>query len=552
MSFTLVDHVEVGFTDGGTANGSTGHDVVLPGGAAAAAGAWDVIFVGSDTTVTTPSGFNVTQTFVNNQGGYLFTRKCTGGETATVRIKTTGDFSTVVLWSRSTGANVIDVSAQAHVDGNGAMTSPSVSTGTLASATDIVIVGSTNTDSDNTVPATPSWGAYTLIGSGTVGTGTALGWSSHAYKAVAGTAAETPAVTWTGSNMRNRYVFVVAFTATSGTDVVIQTNAGGAGAGSSRTTAAIDQVKQTVSGGDGAGSSRTTAAIDLVKQTNAGGDGAGSSSTTSAIGKTVQTNAGGAGAGSSATALTEDKIAQTVSGGAGAGSSRTAAAVDKVATSVSGGAGAGSSATSRPSAADVVVQTVSGGAGAGSSRTTQANSGVVQDQMVMPVLNNAMTCLSTEANKVPSPPAQYMIRPGASFIAMADQYADECCSGIGWVRPGPMWESDAFPEQRTGVSIDDPAYYAVQVELGLMRCVPTISDVAYNTDAKPTGEQWMAATQAAMDDAAALRRAICCLREVYGAQFVIAGPVTPLENEGNCSGTTVVLTMRVPACDCVE
>jgi hypothetical protein len=840
VAFSVADHVEVGFADGGTANGSTGHDVTLPGGGNASAGDYDVLIVGSDTTVTTPTAFDVYQTFVGNQGGYLYIRRCTAGvivpdttgstaittaatsavvditaaavgatvyawvdlgvntaaavtatgwtsvlnaiegtsaryalmrrrktvgdttftfnwttstkgvigwssyrgvdattpdenatlatngstsrtavptssvsptstgrwaltcygvrtttvgnkpitwtpdaalverldvdnnaagsspwcgiqiadsngtvtnaahsytathnaaeshdgsaiiylipqavEGPTVRVKTNGDNSTVAFLTRLRGAALVDTSANAHVDSAGAQTNPTVSSGTLASATDAIVVASTNTDMQAGTPTGPSWsGSYTALGTATVSSGVTGAWGASAWKTPVGTTAESPAVTWT-NGMRNRYVFLATFTQAAGGGITINDDSGGAPGGSSAETLLSDIVKQDSSSGASGGSSAEQVQSGVTLQDSSSGASAGSSTEQVLVGVTLQDSSSGASGGGSTEQVTVGVNIQDGSGGAAAGSSREALVIDRtiqdssggasgggsvdtpsnaiilqdasggasgggtqdtvnssvVLQDTSGGAAGGSSAetllistviqdssggaaagSSRETvsagggAVDVTINDFSGGASAGSSaQTVQTSAGVVQDTMVMPVLANALTCLQTEVNKVPDPPAEYMIRPGATFTAMADSRYDECCNGIGWVRPGPFWESDSFPEQRSGVSHVQPAYYAVSVELGVMRCLPTKSNVPANgPDAKPTAAQWLEATQAEQDDGAALRRAVCCLRELYQVDGVVAGQYNPLENEANCTGISVVVTMRVPACDCID
>ncbi len=205
-TWTLVDHVEAGFADGGA-----GHAIALPGGAAATAGQIDALIVGSDTTVATPSGFTLASTFVGNQGGYAWYRICTGGESATVTITTTGDHNTSAHLSRWS-PGVFDVAANAHIDANGNTTNPAVSTGTLAGSLDLVVTASVMTDAPGSNATSPSWSTgYVPLGATSTGTGATASVGFSAYKVLAGTASESPSVTWTNS-MRNRYIFVLAFT----------------------------------------------------------------------------------------------------------------------------------------------------------------------------------------------------------------------------------------------------------------------------------------------------------------------------------------------------
>jgi hypothetical protein len=580
MAFSKVDEKYVSFADGGTANGSTGHDVVGVNGTTAAAGDVDTLFVGSDTTVTTPTGFTLVQTFVGNQGGYHYERVCTGGESATIRVKTTGDFNTTALFQRWRGCGARDVAVNSHVDSNGALSSNAINSGTLAASTELVIVASVMTDSVSAAPTLNTWSAGYTPGDGasSIGTGATCSAGFISHKNPAGTAAETPSVSWTPDNMRNRYTFLVSYQLGAG-NVSIQDSSGGASAGSSAETVQSSIVKQDSSSGASAGASAEQLQVGVVKQDSSAGASGGGSPDTVQSSIVLQDGSGGASGGGASESPTVDKIIQNGSGGASggganeqptnatilqdtssgasAGSSAETLLISTVIQDSSGGAAGGSSreTVSAGGPADITINDTSGGAAAGSSRETiQTNTGVVHDKMVMPVLLVAEACLTTEAGKLAKPPAEYQIRPGASFVAYADQTRDECCNGIGWIRPGQMWETDDFPVQRTGASKIEPADYAVVIEIGIIRCLPTQSDQPglQGQGAKPTNAQWLQATQEAMDDAAALRRVVCCLRELYHIDAVVAGQINPLQNEANCSGTTITVTMRVPACDCFD
>lgn len=173
----------------------------------------------------------------------------------------------------------------------------------------------------------------------------------------------------------------------------------------------------------------------------------------------------------------------------------------------------------------------------------------VADAMIMPLLTQARDCLVTEVGKLAFPPLRVQIRPGATFEFQVDGYANECCDGIAWVRRGTLTPTDGrWPNQLTEPSKNPPGQYAVQLELGIMRCVPIAADAA---GSNVTEAQWLQAAQNAEDDGAALRRTVCCLRALYGADSVIENPTVPLENGGLCGGQVLTLLVRVPACDCV-
>lgn len=196
------------------ADGGAGHACVFAAGAPAV-GEFDVLFVNSDTTVSTPAGFTLQLSNIGNQGGYTFTRQAVGGETNTVTITTSGNFNTGVSWSRIHGANIIDAAGvvQAHAESND-VTTPAVSTGALASATDLVLVGALlhAVPGAGSSPVNPVWSAgYNPVTSLDFGTN---GTSIHQFvgvKVPAGAAAESPNVTWTNL-VRDRYIQVVSFT----------------------------------------------------------------------------------------------------------------------------------------------------------------------------------------------------------------------------------------------------------------------------------------------------------------------------------------------------
>jgi hypothetical protein len=186
------------------------------------------------------------------------------------------------------------------------------------------------------------------------------------------------------------------------------------------------------------------------------------------------------------------------------------------------------------------------------------NAQVVHDQMVMPLALKARDCLVTEVGKLANPPIKVQIRPGASFAALVDSTRDECCSGVAYVRTGVRqpttgnWPTPLSSVDGPSASRGRAALYAVTLELGIYRCLPTISNIPDTNDDFPTDDQWLQAAQDQADDGAALLRAVCCLQAIYGNDAVLAGPVTPLENEGPCSGIRVNVQLRAPACDCVD
>jgi hypothetical protein len=176
----------------------------------------------------------------------------------------------------------------------------------------------------------------------------------------------------------------------------------------------------------------------------------------------------------------------------------------------------------------------------------------VADPLVMPLALELLDCLEQEIAKVEDPPLYVGLRPGNVVDHLLSTSEDECCSGLAWVRPSGFWPSSStFPTQDT-VPLKGsagPRAWAVVLELGSVRCSPTP-----DANSIPSNEEWLAVTQAVMDDAAALRRAICCFTDSEPTRKgrVITGQWQPLSVQGGCVGGIIPVTIQGPACDCAE
>lgn len=174
----------------------------------------------------------------------------------------------------------------------------------------------------------------------------------------------------------------------------------------------------------------------------------------------------------------------------------------------------------------------------------------IYDPVVMPLALELLECLEQEIAKVQDPPLYVGLRPGNVVDHLLSTVEDECCSGLAWVRPSGFWPSSAvFPAQDTAPQKTGVRSWAVVLELGSVRCAPTPGP-----NAIPTTEQWMETTQAVMDDAAALRRAVCCFAEAQPGRLarLIIGQWQPLSVQGGCVGGIMPVTIQGPACDCSE
>lgn len=177
---------------------------------------------------------------------------------------------------------------------------------------------------------------------------------------------------------------------------------------------------------------------------------------------------------------------------------------------------------------------------------------MVSDPMVMPLAREMLDCLIQEIAKVPSPPQYVQLRPGTQVDHLLSVAEDECCAGLAWVRPVTFFPTSAdFPAQDSSLVVrgNNPSAWAVTLELGAIRCAPTpeAEDI-------PTAEQWETTLQGVMDDAAAMRRAICCFIDARSNRpaGVVTGQWTLVPIQGGCSGGTISVTIKAPPCDCAD
>jgi len=174
------------------------------------------------------------------------------------------------------------------------------------------------------------------------------------------------------------------------------------------------------------------------------------------------------------------------------------------------------------------------------------------DPLVMPVARELLACLEQEVAKLDSPPKYVQLRTGAVVDHLISETEDECCSGLAWVRPVTFFpSSSAFPAQDDVPTPKGVQAWAVTLEIGAIRCAPTPP-----AQKIPTADQWDTVTQAVMDDAAAMRRALCCFGELPEGRgrikSMLPGPWLPLDLSGGCAGGVMTVTVRGPACDCAE
>ena len=173
---------------------------------------------------------------------------------------------------------------------------------------------------------------------------------------------------------------------------------------------------------------------------------------------------------------------------------------------------------------------------------------VIADPMVMPLARELLECYEQELMKVAAPPEFIQLRPGNVVAHLLSTYEDECCQGLAWVRPAGFFPSSSvFPTQDAAPVKGGPRAWGITLELGAVRCAPVGTE-----DTIPTEEEWDTTVQAVMDDAAAMRRAVCCFIDAKPGRSgrVLPGLWQPIEVQGGCVGGLMTVVVQGPACDC--
>lgn len=177
----------------------------------------------------------------------------------------------------------------------------------------------------------------------------------------------------------------------------------------------------------------------------------------------------------------------------------------------------------------------------------------VSDPLVMPLARELLECYRQELAKLEVPPGSIGLRPGSTVDLLMSTSEDECCLGLGWVRPAtfqPMAQTGGFPTVAQTAQKQGPSAWVVNLELGYARCAPTP-----DANSIPSNDEWDEVTQAVMDAGAAMRRAVCCWiaqnRPMRGQQTLI-GQSQWVSVEGGCVGLVLPVALQGPACDCAE
>ncbi|MBT2226258.1 hypothetical protein [Nonomuraea sp. NEAU-A123] len=136
-------------------------------------------------------------------------------------------------------------------------------------------------------------------------------------------------------------------------------------------------------------------------------------------------------------------------------------------------------------------------------------------------------------------------------LAVGPPPADFCCecpsgaSGQAWVRVVAIFPSSKFPARTNElVRCGQSAAYAVELELGAYRCVATLDDAGD----PPSCEATTRDVEVQVDDAAAMRAAVCCFRAQDGGRILVPGEWSPIPPNGGCAGGVMRVTVQAYTC----
>lgn len=145
--------------------------------------------------------------------------------------------------------------------------------------------------------------------------------------------------------------------------------------------------------------------------------------------------------------------------------------------------------------------------------------------------------------------------PGQCCISPARPVIAECCAGVAWVRMVDAYPSKSFPQvysQPDNCRVDT---WAINVEIGVSRCLPQPCGVVSNQCCTED----LKAAQGNLSDFNAMRRVFaCCLsaiKDEFGQPVIRQDEIIvgryQIQAEADCTYATLTATIRsAEFCDC--
>jgi hypothetical protein len=172
------------------------------------------------------------------------------------------------------------------------------------------------------------------------------------------------------------------------------------------------------------------------------------------------------------------------------------------------------------------------------------------DKLLSPVALRMLGCLCEQVTLLGhyTPAFRCCIMPGGETGMPAALTEDVCRCGFGWVRVAGYTPAEDFGEAGHVSVKCRPKQWRLALEIGIAGCMPIGT-----ASALPTCDEYLAAFDRQMAEAAAMRRAVeCCFPDPTRGRLVEFGEYVP-ESEGNCLWATMTATVQVINCDeCAE
>lgn len=172
----------------------------------------------------------------------------------------------------------------------------------------------------------------------------------------------------------------------------------------------------------------------------------------------------------------------------------------------------------------------------------------IVDLVATPLAMRLLVCLGEQAAMLEKPPRDVMLRSGNQVNFLMSLTKNECCNGLAWVRVAQIAPSSGnnFPSQDQTPQKCGTARYAVELEMGIVRCAPVAT-----AQAIPSDDIWNISAIDTLADFAAMDRAICCFLDGFNG-IALPGAWTPLAVQGMCVGGVMSITASANPCNCID
>lgn len=160
-----------------------------------------------------------------------------------------------------------------------------------------------------------------------------------------------------------------------------------------------------------------------------------------------------------------------------------------------------------------------------------------------PLAEGLLGHLQSALNAAPNPPKTVSLRPGDTDAGVS-VYEDEAVLGLAYVRIVGFPPTVSFPEQMETWTPGGPAGWALALEMGVLRAAPI-----GKANRLPTPQEWAAAIEQQMSDAACMRQAAYEFAATLESETYLLGAWEEVPPFGGRMGGTMTVTVMVDNCE---